>query len=78
MLCVSCAIYAHAQQKTDAFFNYQYYDRAAVMPDVMFNQAVSINNMNMNVEAVPIGNGLYVVLLMTAFYFIMKRKEMVR
>ena len=78
MLCMAFSMPMIAQRKTDSFFNYQSDDRGPNTTPVEFftKEEIGINNMNIN--PVPLGNGLLVLSMISTLYFIKKRKETVR
>lgn len=74
-------IHGNAQQ-TDGFFSYRYYsdqdERASYLaPNVGLYQfyGVGIDNMEMNTETVSVGGGLFALMVMSASYLALKRKE---
>lgn len=78
MFCI--VIHSNAQQKTDGFFSNKYnanYTREYIRPNVGLNQnsSVGFNDMNINVDSAPIGNGLLVLTVMSASYLVLRRKE---
>lgn len=82
LLYMFCFIHVNAQQKTDGFFNYSYYDNrnraiSYISPSVGAYQfsGVGIENMNMNAETVSISNELFVLMLMSTTYIVLRRKE---
>lgn len=82
LLYMFCFIHVNAQQKTDGFFNYNYYDNrnratSYISPSVGAYQfsGAGIENMNMNAETVSISNELFVLMLMSTTYIVLRRKE---
>ena len=81
MLFVFCIMtHGNAQQKTDGFFSNKYnanYTREYIRPNVGLNQnsSVGFNDMNINVDSAPVGNGLLVLTVMSASYLVLRRKE---
>ncbi|MBR5146848.1 MAG: hypothetical protein IKW54_04410 [Bacteroidales bacterium] len=77
MFCI--VIHGNAQQ-TDGFFSYRYYseERASYLaPNVGLYQfyGVGIDNMEMNTETVSVGGGLFALMVMSASYLALRRKE---
>lgn len=81
LLYMLCIIHVNAQQKTDGFLNYECYaerERASyIAPYVGLNHlyGVGIDNMEMNTETVSVGGGLFALMVMSASYLALKRKE---
>ncbi|MBQ8223617.1 MAG: hypothetical protein IJZ87_09820 [Bacteroidales bacterium] len=79
VLCLMLSIFMTAQQKNDSFFNYSYENagRAIYTDPVPIQTDMGMTFQNMNVNA-PVGNGLIIMLGISIFYVIIKRKDLVR
>ena len=75
VLFMFCVIHVNAQQKTDGFFSYKYSARATNMVNLTQVSEIGFNNMNMNEESVPLGNGLLVLTVISTSYLVLKGKE---
>lgn len=69
-----------AQQKSDSFFNYNTYSETRVDTRVLPVETLgtSFADMNVNVDAAPIGDGLLILMCIGVIYAMLKNKEVVR
>lgn len=74
VLCVMLSVCVSAQQKHDSFFDYKDYERAIDMTPVPFQTSDGHGFNDMHVNA-PLGNGIFITVLISFAYILSKRKE---
>lgn len=74
VLCMMLSMFMTAQQRNDSFFNYQNQERLIDETPVPFQTSDSHGFNNMHVNA-PLGNGLFIIAMISIVYVLSKRKE---